>query len=299
MDQENSCHYVCSRGILKSCDIYSHRPISSIRQLINYDFSNVTDGSVIYICGSAIPYFIMYLSDTMPCKYILVSGDCDETIPNDVFNSEQEFLTFLNSPKLIHWFSQNCIYTTNSKLSQIPIGLDYHTLSEKNHEWGFQKSPSEQENELQSVIRKSKPFWERECKAYANFHFFVDSKYGFDRKHAITQIPQNCVYYEPYKTKRLYSWTNQSHYSFVISPHGNGLDCHRTWEAFVLGCIPIVKTSPLDSLLEGLPVLIVKEWSDITMELLHRTVEEFQGKQFKKEKLYLNYWVDFIQSKKK
>jgi hypothetical protein len=240
----------------------------------------------------------MYLSDTMPCKYILVSGDCDETIPYDIFNSEPDFLSFLNSPKLIHWFSQNCVYTANSKISQIPIGLDYHTLSDKNNEWGSQKSPLEQEAELKNVIKKSKPFWERECKAYCNFQFFTDSKYGFDRKHAIEQIPHNCVYYEPYKTKRLYSWANQTRYAFVISPHGNGLDCHRTWEALVLGCIPIVRTSPLDSLLEGLPVLIVNEWSDITTELLRRIVEEFQYKQFQLEKLTLQYWVYCILSKK-
>ncbi len=47
--QENNCKYVCSRGLLKSCDIHSLRPISSIRQLINYDFSKLTNGSSIYI----------------------------------------------------------------------------------------------------------------------------------------------------------------------------------------------------------------------------------------------------------
>ena len=30
----------------------------------------------------------------------------------------------------------------------------------------------------------------------------------------------------------------------VISPMGNGLDCHRTWEALYLGVIPLVRGSP-------------------------------------------------------
>ena len=30
-----------------------------------------------------------------------------------------------------------------------------------------------------------------------------------------------------------------SEYSFVASPEGNGVDCHRTWEAFYLNVIPI------------------------------------------------------------
>jgi hypothetical protein len=32
-------------------------------------------------------------------------------------------------------------------------------------------------------------------------------------------------------------------YAFVASPYGGGPDCHRTWEALILGCIPIVKSS--------------------------------------------------------
>ena len=55
---ENHCEYVSSRGLLKSCDIYSSTPISSIRQLIHYDFTHLKNGSIIYICSSALPFFI-------------------------------------------------------------------------------------------------------------------------------------------------------------------------------------------------------------------------------------------------
>ena len=37
---ENKCKYVSSYGLLKSCDIKSDTPISSIGVLINYDFNN-------------------------------------------------------------------------------------------------------------------------------------------------------------------------------------------------------------------------------------------------------------------
>ena len=87
---------------------------------------------------------------------------------------------------------------------------------------------------------------------------------------------------------------NQSKYAFVLSPHGNGLDCHRTWEALILGCIPVVRTSPIDSLYEGLPVLIVNEWHDINEELLKNTIEKFKNKSFSYEKLTLRYWMDKI-----
>jgi hypothetical protein len=53
-------------------------------------------------------------------------------------------------------------------------------------------------------------------------------------------------------------------HAFVASPHGNGLDCHRTWEALALGCIPIVKRSPIDKVFQGLPVWIVGSWKEVT-----------------------------------
>ena len=50
---------------------------------------------------------------------------------------------------------------------------------------------------------------------------------------------------------------------FVISPPGNGLDCHRTWEAIYLGCVPVVKRSSLsEEFTMNLPILAVEDWSD-------------------------------------
>ena len=86
------------------------------------------------------------------------------------------------------------------------------------------------------------------------------------------------------------TWSEIIKYHFVVSPHGNGLDCHRTWETLMLGSIPIVKTSSIDYLFKDLPVLILKEWSDINEELLENTIQEFSKKKFNMEKLTLNYW---------
>jgi len=298
MSSENFCQYVCSRGILKSCDIHSSTPISSIRQLINYDFSTLKPNSTIYVCASAVPHFVQAIASQIKCKYILVSGDCDETVPNDLFKSNQDFENFINSPNLIHWFSQNCVLTSHPKLSQIPIGLDYHTMAERDHEWGNKTAPLDQEKLLVTVASKAKPLEQRIPRAYANFQFLMTTKFGSDRVDAINQVPKELVYYEPAKIKRLNTWVAQSKYAFVISPHGNGLDCHRTWEALALGCIPIVKTSQLDPLFEELPVLIVKSWSDITKELLENTVKEYSTKQFNLDKLKLNYWINKINSLK-
>ena len=85
---------------------------------------------------------------------------------------------------------------------------------------------------------------------------------------------------------------------FVLSPRGGGYDCHRTWEALILGCIPIVKTSGLDPLYEDLPVCIVESWSDVTAEYLQKYLESIKHKRFNYDKLTLKYWVDLFESKK-
>jgi hypothetical protein len=56
-----------------------------------------------------------------------------------------------------------------------------------------------------------------------------------------------------------------SSYEFILSPTGAGLDCHRTWEAILAGCIVITRTSPLDEMFikNKLPVVILNKWSDL------------------------------------
>jgi hypothetical protein len=105
------------------------------------------------------------------------------------------------------------------------------------------------------------------------------------------------MFYEPELITRNKTWENQINYSFVISPHGNGLDCHRTWEALVLGCIPIVKKSEIDDLYEDLPVIIVNNWSDLNQDLLNNTIEYFKHKTFNYNKLSLQYWINKFNEK--
>jgi hypothetical protein len=280
---------------MKSCDIYSLTPMSSVRQVIGYDFSSLSDGQTVYICSSAIPNFVSVIFPNIRNRFILVTGDCDESCPNELFRSQEEFIRFIESDKIIHWYSQNCI-GFHPKITQIPIGMDYHTMSARDHEWGPQTSPLDQERILFSVKQSVKRLIDRIPKAYANFQFLMNTKYAYDRRDAIQNIPSECVFYEPTKVKRINTWKTQAEYSFVISPHGNGLDCHRTWEAIVLGCIPIIKSSPLDNLFEGLPVWIVKDWSEITLENMVKKREEYfeLDSKYNLEKIELKYWVKKI-----
>ena len=92
------------------------------------------------------------------------------------------------------------------------------------------------------------------------------------------------------------TWKLQSQYQFVLSPHGAGLDCHRTWEALLLGCIPIVKKAKLNDLFVDLPVIAVEDWSEINSAFLKKAAEEISSKNINREKLFMRYWKAQIQS---
>ena len=270
--QENNNIYVSSRGLVKSCDYFSLTPHSSIRQLYNYPqldkIKNIKNPSI-YICSSAIPHFTNVMLPLIDFSFILVSGDCDETIPNEILNTSH-FNKLLNDIRLIHWFCQNMTFE-HKKITKIPIGLDYHTLTQRPL-WGPITSCHDQEKMLTMIENKSVPFWNRNIKCYANFQFSMNTKLGYDRKDAYQKINKDLVYYEENKVTRLITWNKQKDFAFVICPHGGGLDCHRNWEALCLGCIPIVKTSKIDKLYENLPVLIVNDWDIIDKNLLNNNL---------------------------
>ncbi|MEW9836648.1 hypothetical protein [Mesorhizobium marinum] len=70
-------------------------------------------------------------------------------------------------------------------------------------------------------------------------------------------------------------WRQYARYPLVLSTHGNGLDCHRTWELLLLGCIAVTKTSSLDPLYKGLPVAILDDWRQARVpRMMERWVEE-------------------------
>jgi hypothetical protein len=289
MESENQ--YVSSRGILKSCDVYSNNPISSIKFITGYE--KIRPGCNLYICGSALKDFIFNYLPLINFKFVLVSGDCDEDMPFDVIDTNV-YEKFITDDRLIHWYCQNNV-VIHPKITIIPIGLDYHTLT-KYAIWGPITSCSDQERILNSIKSNCKHFSERKLLGYANFHFSMNTKHGYDRKEAIDNLDNNLVYYESKKVLRFISWKKQSEFAFCICPHGGGLDCHRNWEALILGCIPIVKTSKIDHLYQDLPVLIVKDWKDVNKSLLEKTISSFKNKNFNYEKLKLNYWISLIKN---
>ena len=70
-------------------------------------------------------------------------------------------------------------------------------------------------------------------------------------------------------------------YKFVISPEGNGIDCHRHYEALLSGCIPIIERNPLiEKKYEGCPILYTTSYEEINEEYLNNKYLEMLEQKF-------------------
>jgi hypothetical protein len=99
-------------------------------------------------------------------------------------------------------------------------------------------------------------------------------------------------------------------YKFVISPEGNGIDCHRHYEALMAGCIPIIEDHEgIRSKYEGCPVLYTKDYSEITPAYLEQKYAEMVKETYDFSRLFMsshsteeqtqirtngNYWSHYL-----
>jgi glycosyltransferase involved in cell wall biosynthesis len=61
---------------------------------------------------------------------------------------------------------------------------------------------------------------------------------------------------------------------FVISPEGNGIDCHRHYESLLAGSIPIIEDHPMmREKYSACPVVYTHDYSEITPDFLEKTYE--------------------------
>jgi hypothetical protein len=262
--QRKEMRYVSSLDLLKSCTFYPTSKEDT--QYLSDMLKNGKNGMSIYVYTDKLEYFVNNVLPNIKHRFVLVSGESDLIVPYESVTKQNTEL-LLNHSLLIRWFAQNNVYN-DKKLITLPIGID--------------RSNQHFEKEIQSI--KQLPVDKRIPKIYANFSLEEDR--FLQRKESLEKINPNLIYFSKSTDKIL---NEMSNYSFVLSPFGNGIDCHRTWEALCLGCIVIVMAPDFKEMFRGLPVINVDRWEDVTDELLKKKLQEFKGMEMS-DKLRLDYW---------
>ena len=86
-------------------------------------------------------------------------------------------------------------------------------------------------------------------------------------------------------------------HKFIISPRGNGVDCHRTWEALYLRTIPIVKRSVHMDEFSDLPIYFIDKWEDLCYVELEKYYNKVKDSLFDLDKMKISWWREFINEK--
>lgn len=164
----------------------------------------------------------------------------------------------VGDPVLLEHLSDkfNRIYCVNwlgnhPKISPIPIGLENIQYLRNGIPGDFDKIRSR-------ALSASK---DRPIKLLVAFSLHTNPEMRKEALLASRGIPgvrilQNSIH--PYEYLELVAQSK-----FVLSPQGNGPDCHRTWEAVYLGAIPIVHESAWPFKSFELPVEQIRSWNEI------------------------------------
>jgi hypothetical protein len=299
----NHAQLVNSRTLLFSCDIHPNEPQSSSEHLPYLDtlltcveaFLHKDPKGIpsIYIPSDGLAYFSRQIAPNIQSPFVLISGDSDLAINHANLGAALDDL--LQSPQLLAWHAQNRDHD-HPKLHSFPIGINVHNLWSNPLQWGGGFIlPSMQELQVQTIAQAAPLLKERKPSIFCNWHFSIDRA---DRKDCYRLIDHSLCEFQSSPLPMADTWQLQSQHQFVLSPHGAGFDCHRTWEALLLGCIPIVKKARINDLFIDLPVIEVQDWSEINRSNLDTWLREVRQKPFNREKLTNQYWTAKIAASK-
>lgn len=311
-------HFLHSEGLREACDFVVDfgtnvrgpiRPHVPPAQLVGA-IAGLDPGASVHVKADLLDEFVTHLLPVLRHPIVLVTGDSDAS-------GVARHRALLDDPRIVHWFAQNCdVPDRHPRLTRIPIGLDNPVFNKFEKRLGFLLTmvlgrtpfdPSVSRNDmgdqaaLQRVRANLPAPARRPLRALCTFHqnqkiVAADVSNLPDRARAQRDLAGNPLcHFVPRRLKQRACWEGHGAFAFEVSPQGNGLDCFRTWEALLLGTIPIVRHSALDLLFqdERLPVVIVESWQEITADNLARWRVEHQpilGARVD-EILSLDYWI--------
>jgi hypothetical protein len=232
------------------------------------DPRTVRRGDVVFVATHELPVFEAEILSHINESFILITHNSD-------WNIDENRVGLAENPRIAKWFAQN-VMTHHPKLVHIPIGLENRWRHNNGIVADFDRLA------VQKISKKPRIL----------YAFSVGTNRE-EREPALASLRRA-------KAADEYEWTNSRayrrvlhRYCFVASPPGNGVDCHRTWEALYLGVIPIVKRSILYEGFPNLPVFMVDDWSEIEglgeVELA-QIYERKMAANNSMECLWMDYW---------
>lgn len=232
------------------------------------DPAAVMRGSTIFVKTDYLDRFFQDIHPKIGVPYILISHNSDDPTPG-------VFARYLDDEKIVAWFGQNYDGTSHPKMHPIPMGI-------ANFCWEHGNA------DLIPVVLQ-----ENRGKVHLAHMQFNVQTYVEERGWVQKYFSKASYCYKPPKNPFRRYLADLAASKFEIAPRGHAWDTHRIWESVYVGTIPVVKTSPLDGLYSGLPILIIRDWKEVSERFLEKKYREME---WNLEKMSMDYWVRLIDS---
>lgn len=225
--------------------------------------------NIVFVYGHDLDLFFKETYPKINKQIKIISHNTDEPV-------SERFKQFLNQDKLIHWYAQNAVLD-HPKLTPIPIGI-------ANKQW-----PHGNLQTLKAIIDSN---IKKELLVYKNF----DNNTNIAIRRAIDFITSRNGIGMSERVPHKNYLEKMASSLFVISPPGNGIDCHRIWEALYLNCIPVIQRNTCFRSVSDLPILFIDDWNEVTIPFLRNKVTQYIDNKQPKDKLLLSYWRKLIRN---
>ena len=231
------------------------------------DFYLKSNENIVYVYGHDLELFFKEAFPEINKPIKLISHNTDYPV-------DSKFIQYLDDDKLTHWYAQNAVLD-HPKLTPAPIGI-------ANKQWSHGNLDN-----LLSVINANHG---KENIVYKNF----DIGTNINVRRVIDQITNTNKIFMDRNWPQTEYLTRLSKSMFVISPPGNGIDCHRIWEALYVRTVPIVERSSAFRNFTNLPIMFIDRWEDITIDFLKTQIPLYYNKSYDLKQLKLEYWKELI-----
>lgn len=238
------------------------------------------DNAVICIKGEAtnVRDFFTRVVPNLSVKFVLVTVESDAPVP--------ESEAWLDTPNLLEWFALNVV-VDHPKLTPLPLGLNKVMHLES----------------LRAAMSDVPP--RKNGRMMINFSLLSLGHHpelfhpdGFrDERGRLWDLAGRWGFADRSESLGKDFHGELRKYAFALCPEGYGWDTHRLWEALYLQVQPVVQRSPgpMSRVFEGLPVIQVGAWEDVTRELLEAAPRpDWEAALVN---LDLNTWVKRIRSR--
>lgn len=283
--------YVCGTKFRDMADVILGQH-GKIDWNVRYHFP--PDKLIVYCHTHDFRYIVDRIAE-IHSRVILVTHNSDGAVKDSKIGQvlgENDADASLLPPNVIKWYAQNVELGPEyyDKIVPIPIGLENsYCFPYDKARMLFDKNPDE---------------WEPTGKlAYFNCNLATNPaergealKYSQASRLVTIKMGMNGQDYNGFLDDII-------NHRAVISPRGNGLDCHRTWEALYLKRVPIMTEIPsIQSF--GLPILFLSKWEQLyTYWHRHYSIKEAVGELITDiydnrtlQALSMKYWIKRIRN---